>query len=127
VPGIIDFLDGYHQRLPLYVASGTPHEELNQIFTDRSLNRFFKGVYGSPPAKTELLSSIVNAAGLEPSNVLMVGDSSTDMEAAENAGTLFYGRGDRFADSKWPWGLDLQGLVDYVESSCLLIVSPLSY
>jgi phosphoglycolate phosphatase-like HAD superfamily hydrolase len=47
----------------------------------------------------------------------MVGDSSTDMEAAENVGTLFYGRGERFADAKWPWGSDLQGLADYVASN----------
>ena len=116
VPGILDFLDRYHRVLPLYVASGTPHDELNQIFSDRKLNGYFKGVFGSPPAKTVLLSSIVKVSGFDPANVLMVGDSSTDMLAAENVGTLFYGRGERFADSKWPWGRDLRGLSDYAAS-----------
>ena len=116
VPGITEFIDRYHLQLPMYVASGTPHDELNQIFQDRNLGRFFKGVYGSPPAKTELLARIVEDAGFDPSMVLMVGDSSTDMQAAEAVGTLFYGRGQRFAGSKWPWGLDLQELSDYVVS-----------
>jgi phosphoglycolate phosphatase-like HAD superfamily hydrolase len=93
VPGIIDFLKEWHQRLPLYIASGTPDEELKEIIAKRDLNRFFQGVHGTPPDKTALLAGIVERAGVRPGKTLMVGDSSTDLDAALSVGTWFYGRG----------------------------------
>lgn len=115
VEGAIQFISTRHKKIPLYVASGTPHEELIEIFMMRDLMRFFKGVYGSPPGKTEILADIVRRAGVLPKEALMVGDSSTDLEAAISVGTLFYGRGTVFSDSNWPWGKDLTGLDVYIE------------
>jgi len=115
VPGAMEFILLYHNKIPLYVVSGTPHGELNEIIRTRNLDRFFKGCYGSPPGKTRILAEIVSKAGVSPSEVLMVGDSSTDLEAAQSVGTLFYGRGHHFSSSKWPWGEDLNGLVEYLK------------
>ncbi len=115
VPGAREFIQTYHQVLPLCVASGTPHEELTEIFRARDLHGYFRTVRGTPPGKTELLAGIVRDFGVEPGTVLMVGDSSTDLQAAQAVGTLFYGRGREFADSAWPWGLDLTGLGAHVD------------
>jgi phosphoglycolate phosphatase-like HAD superfamily hydrolase len=114
VPGIYEFLEKQHRAMPIYVASGTPHGELNQIFQGRKLTQFFKGICGTPPGKTDLLAKIVKEEGVNPAHTLMVGDSSTDMEAAENVGTLFYGRGESFASTNWPWGADLNKLDEYI-------------
>lgn len=114
VPGAIEFISSYHHHVPLYVASGTPHEELIEILKARDLTRYFKGAYGSPPAKTEILRSIVCSAGVLPNETLMVGDSNNDLEAALSVGTSFYGRGRNFSKTKWPWGEDLNGLSSYI-------------
>lgn len=115
VAGAREVLERWQDRLPLFVASGTPQEELAQIVRDRGLGRFFQGVHGTPPAKHRLLAGIVKGLGLEAGRVLMVGDSSTDREAAETVGTGFFGVGDSFASGPWPWGKDLHALADYLE------------
>ena len=114
VPGAMEFILLYYNKIPLYVVSGMPHEELNEIIRARGLDRFFQGCYGSPPEKTRILAEIVSSTGVSPSEVLMVGDSATDLEAAQSVGTLFFGRGHQFSSSKWPWGEDLNSLVEYL-------------
>ncbi|MBF0529963.1 MAG: HAD family hydrolase [Deltaproteobacteria bacterium] len=114
VPGALEVITAFHERLPLFVASGTPEEELRTIFDHRNLTRYFKGVFGSPAGKTEILSGLLRELNLTPTEMLMVGDGRTDMEAAEAVGALFYGRGQIFSQSRWPWGPDLTGLATYV-------------
>lgn len=107
VPGAREFLDAALGRLPLYVASGTPQEELREIFRARRLADRFQGVYGSPDTKETLLRRILAAEGARPEEALMVGDSSTDLLAAKAVGTRFYGRGDFPGEACAP---DLGGL-----------------
>ena len=110
VPGALDVLERWNGRVPMYVCSGTPTEELRSILEKRGLARYFAGIYGTPPAKAERLAMIVREAGADPAETVMVGDSGTDMLAAEQVGTLFYGRGRDFAGSGHAWGEDLSGL-----------------
>ena len=116
VPGVMEFISSYHQKISLYVASGAPHEELTEIIKARNLMHFFKGVYGSPPTKTEILADIVKRERVLPSETLMIGDSNTDLEAATSVGTFFYGRGVEFSISKWPWAEDLTRLSEYIKN-----------
>lgn len=116
----LDFLNG---RLPLFVASGTPEKELQDILIQRGLAPYFKGIHGTPPEKQYLLEWIIRENGLNASEVLMVGDAMTDLRAAQYCNTLFYGRGERFQDDHVPWGMDLTGLIDYLDSSLTIIVS----
>jgi phosphoglycolate phosphatase-like HAD superfamily hydrolase len=116
VPGVEDVLTRWHGRIPLYVCSGAPHEELNSILQGRGLHHYFAGVHGSPPAKTELLRDILRRAGVDPATAVMVGDSVTDLDAAEAVGTLFYGRGSELKGGSFSWGEDLTGLSAWLES-----------
>ncbi len=115
VPGVQETLDCRLGRTPMYVCSGAPHEELNTILRDRGLDRYFVEICGSPPAKTELLRSIVRRAKVDPAETVMVGDSVTDLRAAEAVGTLFYGRGEELKGGDFPWGEDLTGLNAWLE------------
>ena len=115
VPGAFEFISKYHERIPLYVASGTPEVELVEIFKARNLSYFFHGIYGSPSSKRNILNGIISEAGISAVEALMVGDSSTDIDAAESVGMQFYGRGKFFAGTKWSWDDDLWGLGDYIE------------
>ncbi len=114
VPGAMEAIRFLHGRIPMYVASGAPHEELNTILEKRQLSGYFEGIFGSPPGKTELLRHCIELAGIPAAETLMIGDSSTDLKAAEENGTLFYGRGPSFKDSRHPWGEDLTALPDHI-------------
>lgn len=115
VPGCQDCLDYLQGKAAMYVASGMPDAELRMIIKARGLGKYFRNTLGSPPGKTDLLDSIVFEEGLDPEKTLMVGDSSTDLAAAEAVGCAFFGRGTQFKDSGWPWHEDLTGLLDYLK------------
>ncbi|MBF0482622.1 MAG: HAD family hydrolase [Desulfovibrionaceae bacterium] len=94
VPGAMEFIAAAGRVVPLYVASGAPEEELRSIFEARDLARHFRGVFGSPATKPEIIERILALEGASPGQAVMIGDSATDLEAALAAGTGFFGRGE---------------------------------
>ncbi len=120
VEGADKVLEVFYNKIPMFVASGAPHEELIQVLKAKEMFGYFRGVFGSPPAKTQLLQQIIDTCKVLPERVLMVGDSSTDLEAAENCGTLYFGRGETFKSSGWPCSKDLNGLLSYLSKHPLI-------
>ncbi|MDR0466459.1 MAG: HAD-IA family hydrolase [Deltaproteobacteria bacterium] len=116
IPGVEDVLRRRQGLTPMYVCSGTPHEELNVILRRRGLHVFFAGIYGTPPAKSELLRTIVGQAGADPASAVMVGDSVTDLDAAKAVGTRFYGCGAELKGGDFPWGEDLTALNAWLDA-----------
>ena len=114
VAGAQESLDLLSGRRPMFVASGTPEKELQDILVQRGLAPYFKGIRGTPPEKQHLLAQIISENRLDPSGVVMVGDAVTDLRAAQYCSTLFYGRGERFAEYDVPCSKDLTGLVDFL-------------
>jgi HAD superfamily hydrolase (TIGR01549 family) len=92
VPGAYDFLAAHHQHLPLFIASGTPDEEMREIVERRNMARYFVAVQGSPASKVEIINTFCIAHGFDRDRVLMVGDSWTDYEGALASGVRFVGR-----------------------------------
>lgn len=115
IPGAQDVLAYWRGRLPMFVCSGTPQEELQSVLQLRGLDGYFDAIYGSPPAKAELLAHIVRTEKLDPADVLMVGDAPTDRDAADYAGTMFYGVGSILKGGDFPWGEDLTGLNAWIK------------
>ncbi len=114
VAGARETLDVLKGRVPIFVASGTPEKELVDILTQRGLSPYFQGIHGTPPEKEHLLEGIISTNHFAPSTVMMVGDASTDLKAAQYCGSLFYGRGESFLKDNVPWGDDLTGLSEYL-------------
>ena len=87
VPEALDqcLKDGY----VLFIVSGTPEEELRVIVQHRGIGFYFSGIYGSPPVKKEHLERILASYDLSPKEVLYVGDSRSDYEAAKDTGVNF--------------------------------------
>lgn len=92
VPGARELLERRHREARLFVASGTPEEELREIVRARELDEFFAAVYGTPATKAEIVERIVAAERVERSEVLFVGDAMTDLLGARAAGVPFVGR-----------------------------------
>jgi phosphoglycolate phosphatase-like HAD superfamily hydrolase len=120
VPGFQALLDTYSGRIPLFVASGTPHQELVEILESRGIAGKFAGIYGTPPAKAALLRRIIAEHSLDPSTTVMIGDGETDYEVARQAGTLFFGRGKLFAGRGCMWAEDLLPAKDILEQGGVL-------
>ncbi|MBZ0220839.1 MAG: HAD family hydrolase [Candidatus Methylomirabilis sp.] len=92
VKGASEFLERHHAEYLMFIASGTPAEELADIVRARGIAGYFRGVYGSPMIKTEALRDIMRRHGLSGEEVVLVGDAESDRNAANEAGTHFIAR-----------------------------------
>ena len=114
VPGALEAVKILAGVMPLYVASGTPQDELRQVLAARNMDGWFKAIYGSPPEKDVVLGRIRDETGANPKRMLMVGDSVTDLRAAQAVRAAFYGRVAREDFPGWPRAADLTQLPRYV-------------
>lgn len=110
VPGAKEFLEQYYQDLPLYIATGTPQEEIDDVIREREFVKYFKAVYGSPTTKDVISKHILGDLGIDASEAIFVGDSITDYEGARGANVPFVGRLHPDYDNPFE-GLPLLGLV----------------
>lgn len=92
VNGAVEFLDCFCKRIPLFIASATPLDELNFIIKARGLASYFKGIYGAPMKKIEMFKDIVKNEKLSPEKLLFVGDSREDSDVAQEAKVSFIAR-----------------------------------
>jgi phosphoglycolate phosphatase-like HAD superfamily hydrolase len=89
LPGATMLLETLVPQLPLFVASGTPEDELCTIVTARGWDRFFAGVFGSPADKSTILDGIAARLGHSTQDLVLVGDAATDRDGARAAGARF--------------------------------------
>ncbi len=78
-PGVIEFLEQCKGKR--YVASGSVQSELRGVFTQRGLDVYFDGVFGSPTPKVELIQRILEQE--QNTNAVMFGDAESDMLSAQ--------------------------------------------
>ena len=76
----------------MFLVSATPHNELRKILKARLLTRYFKEIQGGPNNKVEVLKKIISAKKISPDEMLYIGDSPEDLEAAKILGSHFIGR-----------------------------------
>lgn len=115
IPGAEAVLENWFGKIPMYICSGAPVAELELILGERGLAHYFNGIYGSPPAKAELLKEIVKSQKkLMAAEFLMIGDATTDLKAAEEAETQFYGVGPDLKGGDYPWSPNLIKLNEWL-------------
>ena len=84
-------LEAYSQRLPMYIVSGADQAELRYLNEQLMLAHHFRGIYGSPTPKIELVRRIVADNGYTPDECVLIGDSINDYEAADKNNIEFVG------------------------------------
>ena len=89
LPGATMLLERLASRLPLFVASGTPEDELRAIVTARGWDRYFAGVFGSPADKATILEGIAARLGCAAQDLVLIGDAATDRDGARDADARF--------------------------------------
>lgn len=93
VPGARAFLDEFSRKVPLYISSVTPQDELRKVVRARGLESFFVEVFGDPPCKkAEAIQEVLRRKGLLPSEVIFIGDSALDYQVALEVGVEFIAR-----------------------------------
>ncbi|MCZ2443745.1 MAG: HAD family hydrolase [Flavobacteriales bacterium] len=89
VKGIRSFLEANYHRYRIWVITGTPTEEIQEIVKAVQMDNYFEACYGSPEKKTYWTAKIIKDEKLKPEEVLFVGDALADYEAAQVNGTHF--------------------------------------
>lgn len=89
INGAEEFLKYWCSRLPCFVISATPEDEIRQIIDRRALGQYFKEVLGAPSSKETNLSLVLDKYSLEPHRCLFFGDAESDYKAAQRDAVNF--------------------------------------
>lgn len=99
VPGAIEFISEKSKNLKLFIASGTPEEELISILDARGISKYFKGIFGSPATKSEIIRQILKRENLDRKEAIFIGDTITDYKESGRAGVPFIARINNLSDN----------------------------
>lgn len=106
-------------RYPLYINSATPEIAIKETVINLKLKEIFKGVYGQPNKKNDNICRAVSAEMIKPNELLFVGDSEGDYQAAEQVGCQFIGLANSW--NKWGEQKPFPLIVNLAELETLLI------
>ncbi len=87
----VNFIKKYHSSFAMHIVSGSDQTELRKICEALGLSGYFKSIHGSPTPKTELVRQVLEANNYNKVDVVLIGDSVNDYDAAEKNGIGFYG------------------------------------
>ncbi|WP_243835995.1 HAD family hydrolase [Sphingobacterium paludis] len=102
----VQFIQDNHQNYAMHVVSGSDGQELNYICEQLGLDKFFRSIHGSPTPKKDLVRQVLLDNGYNPDEVVLIGDSVNDHEAAQHNAIDFTGYNN----------VHLHGLGSYVTS-----------
>ena len=114
VTGAQEFLDDCRGRVPLFIVSGTPTSELDEILKRRSLRQYFEGIRGSPGTKTEHIFELLLEHGIDASRCVMIGDAIADHDGATSNYVKFLGRVAENDKNRFP-----DDVITFEDFSCL--------
>ncbi len=91
IEGASDLLKYVSDKYKTFICTGTPINEIRSILQYRNLNIFFDDVFGSPKSKEEIINEILKKYNLNKNEVLFLGDTMTDFNAAKKTKIKFIG------------------------------------
>ncbi len=92
VKGAREFIEENYAILSFFVASATPHAEIAEIVRRRGMAQFFKGIFGAPCPKGEIVGNIISSNEFSVNEYVYIGDALSDYEAAKAHGMKFIAR-----------------------------------
>lgn len=85
VPGAVDMIRFINDiGFSSYVITATPQDEIIEILKEIEIISFFKEIIGAPIKKTDSIGSIIKKYKIIKEDAVMIGDSQTDLVAANN-------------------------------------------
>ena len=90
IPGMPDILYNLSSISKLFIASATPHNEINHIAQLLKIDCCFTSIWGYPNSKSSVLNIIKQQYSANSSSLIMIGDSSQDRIAALKSDVSFF-------------------------------------
>lgn len=87
----IAFINKVSGRIPLFVASAAFESEVKVLCEVHNLSGYFQKIYGHPTKKDNAITEIAKNLNSSPADIILIGDSRSDLKAAENSGASFWG------------------------------------
>ena len=92
VEGAHTFIQENIEKYIFFIVSGTPQDELKKILEHRKCKDYFCEALGSPKTKEILLHELMKKYQIQPNELVYVGDTETDWNAARTVGIPFIWR-----------------------------------
>jgi len=83
VPGALEFVKEHHKDYQFFISTGTPQDEITNIIQKKKLKIYFESIYGSPREKTDHIGTIIEKYKFLKDEVVFIGDSESDYNAAK--------------------------------------------
>ena len=87
----IAYVKENHKKFKMHIVSGSDQTELRYLCEVLKLKEYFESINGSPTPKKELVHSILSSYKYTPAEIVLIGDSMNDYDAASLHGIDFYG------------------------------------
>lgn len=119
VEGAVDFLEFFWKRVPIYLASVNPADELDRILKARKIINYFKGIYAYPWVKAAAINDVIQKEKITPAEAVFIGDTLEDYISARDAGVCFIGRrsGRSFGGASIPIYKDLKEIQSFLRNT----------
>ena len=82
VKGVLDFIHIHSKKQTFFLVTATPQSEIEEILDTLQLKKFFCRVIGAPVSKDKAINQMLSEFSIKPEKALMIGDSSSDYDAA---------------------------------------------
>ena len=82
VEGSLEYLKSNKKRQRFILVTATPDKEIDMILSELKIKNYFCDVFGSSVNKIKAISLSLDKYQISRKNAVMIGDSSSDMEAA---------------------------------------------
>ncbi len=92
VKGAEDFLEEFERQTLFYLVSINPLQELKAILAAKKIDHFFSDVYAHPWGKADAIREILQRNDFLEKDIVFIGDSPEDFQAAKMVGIDFIGR-----------------------------------
>lgn len=77
------FIRDHYQNYIMHIVSGSDQTELRELCKSLEIDQFFKSIHGSPTPKNDLVRMIIEEYSYKSADVILIGDSINDYEAAK--------------------------------------------
>jgi len=83
VPGVHEYLEKHYMDQYFVLVTATPQDEIEKILGSLKLSHCFKEIFGAPTKKDLAIKEVLERLKCSPHEAVMVGDSESDLLAAQ--------------------------------------------